>query len=233
VYAQDGRWLGRRENNRDITARKKSEELIGLLNSDLDRLAHMDEMTGINNHRSLLILAEHEFSVAMRYRSPLSMLFFDIDFFKQINDTFGHSIGDQALKQIVKIACAEIRSADLIGRYGGDEFIVILPQTSVPEALPLAERIRAQVAAMRMDTDSGQLTLTISIGIAQTMPIVLDSEESPQTPSDTVENLLQRADRAMYAAKQAGRNRTMIYDPEKMGAKGYLPSKSEQVAAQP
>ncbi len=218
VYGEDGRWLGRRESNRDITARKESEEKIGLLVTDLDRLAHIDEMTGIHNRRSILILAEHEFNVAMRYRPPLSILFFDIDDFKQTNDTFGHAIGDQALKQIVQAAGAEIRSADVIGRFGGDEFIVLLPQTSVQEALPLAERIRAQIAALRMDTDKGPVTLTISMGITQTIHRVGEPGDIPPAPADTVENLLRRADQALYAAKQAGRNRTMIYDPDKTGA---------------
>jgi len=218
VYGEDGRWLGRRESNRDITARKESEDKIGLLNTDLDRLAHVDEMTGIHNRRSILFMAEHEFNVAMRYRPPLSILFFDIDYFKQINDTFGHAIGDQALKQIVQAAGAEIRSADVIGRFGGDEFIVLLPQTSVQEALPLAERIRAQIAALCMDTDKGPVTLTISMGITQTIHRVGEPGDIPPAPADTVENLLRRADQALYAAKQAGRNRTMIYDPEKTGA---------------
>jgi diguanylate cyclase (GGDEF)-like protein/PAS domain S-box-containing protein len=203
----------------DITVRKRSEEQIEILNSNLNRLAHMDEMTGIHNRRSLLLLAEHEFNVAMRYRPPLSILFFDIDFFKQINDTYGHLIGDQALKQIVQIACAEIRSADVIGRYGGDEFIVILPQTNAAEALPLAERIRTQIAAMRMEPEKGQPSLTISIGIAQTFPILPDSGDIPQASSDTMENLIKRADQALYAAKQAGRNQTMIYDPDKVGTR--------------
>jgi diguanylate cyclase (GGDEF)-like protein/PAS domain S-box-containing protein len=218
VYGRDGRWLGRRESNRDITARKESEDKIGLLNTDLDRLAHMDEMTGIHNRRSILLLAEHEFNVAMRYRPPLSVLFFDIDYFKQINDTFGHALGDQALKQIVQVARAEIRSADVLGRYGGDEFIVLLPQTGVQEALPLAERIRARIADLRIDSEKGPLALTISMGIAQTIHRVLDPGDIPPAAADTAEKLIQRADQALYAAKQAGRNRTMIYDPDKTGA---------------
>jgi diguanylate cyclase (GGDEF)-like protein len=216
VYAQDGRWMGRRESNRDITDRKKSDEQIGLLVTDLDRLAHVDEMTGINNRRSILMRAEHEFNVAMRYSPPLSMLFFDVDNFKQINDTFGHSLGDLALKKISQAACTEIRSADLIGRYGGDEFIVLMPQTRVQEALPLAERIRTRIAAIHMDTDKGPLNLTISIGIAQTTSIAFDPGGISQ--ADSAENLLKRADQALFAAKQAGRNRTVVYDADKMGA---------------
>jgi diguanylate cyclase (GGDEF)-like protein len=104
----------------------------------------------------------------------------------------------------VQAVCAKLRSADLIGRYGGDEFVILLPQTSAQEALPLAERIHASIAAMRLDTDRGVLTLSISIGIAQSI------HEDSQT--DTVENLLHRADLALYAAKQAGKNCTIIFD---------------------
>jgi diguanylate cyclase (GGDEF)-like protein/PAS domain S-box-containing protein len=204
----------------DITERKQAEIELRRAQDELEtahhelqqsfereqQLSHMDELTGINNHRSLLKLAERELNVAIRYRLPLSMMFFDIDNFKQINDTFGHAMGDQALKKIIQIVCAELRSADAIGRYGGDEFIILLPQTSAQEALSLAERIHTSIANMFMDTDKGPLTLTISIGIAQT----LHSAAQP----DSVPNLLLRADQAMYAAKQTGRNRTVVFSQE-------------------
>ena len=173
------------------------------------QLALIEDLTGINNHRSLLQLAKREFDVAMRYQPPLSMIFFDIDNFKQINDTFGHVVGDEALKKTIQVVCAKLRSADLIGRYGGDEFVVLLPQTSAQDALPLAERIHASIAEMRLDTDKGPLTLTISIGIAQSL------HGSSQT--DTVEDLLLRTDQALYAAKQAGKNCTVIFEAGAIG----------------
>ena len=202
----------------DITERKQSEAELRLAQAALEaahrelqqsfireqQLAHIDELTGINNHRSLLKLVEHEFNIALRYRSPLSMMFFDVDYFKQINDTFGHVLGDEALKKVVQVVCAELRSADEIGRYGGDEFVVLLPQTGAQEALRLAERIHASIAVMSMDTENGRLTLTISIGVAQTM--------HDAAYPDSVQNLLLRADRALYAAKQNGRNCTVIFD---------------------
>jgi diguanylate cyclase (GGDEF)-like protein len=146
-----------------------------------------------------LKLAERELDVARRYQSMFSMMFFDIDNFKQINDTFGHAMGDLALIKTVQTVCAELRSADLIGRYGGDEFVILLPQTSAQDALPLAERILASIPALRVDT----MNLTISIGIAET----LFSASQP----DTVEGLLHRADMALYTAKQAGKNCIRIY----------------------
>jgi diguanylate cyclase (GGDEF)-like protein len=181
-----------------------------LLNADLEIIAGTDGLTGINNHRTLLKLAEREFDVAMRYQPPLSMMFFDIDHFKQVNDTFGHAIGDDALKTTIQTVCSKLRSADLIGRYGGDEFVILLPQTSAQDALPLADRIHTSIAAMRLDTDRGPLALSISIGIAQT---IHDDNPDPMQ-LDTVESLLKRSDQALYAAKQAGRNCTRIYESD-------------------
>jgi len=200
----------------DITSRKQAEEKLRRAKDELEtvhrelqqsfareqQMARTDELTDINNHHFLLQLADREFDVAMRYHLPLTMMFFDIDDFKQINDAFGHLMGDQALKKLIQIIRAEIRSADVIGRYGGDEFVILLPQTSAQEALPFAERIHASIAAMRLDTDKGALTLTISIGIAQMI--------HGASQIDTLENLLLRADQALYAAKQAGKNCTVI-----------------------
>ena len=195
-------------NIRDISDRVENELRIHRLNSELEQLANRDGLTGINNHRSLLQLAEREFDVAMRYQTLLSVMFFDIDNFKQINDTFGHAIGDESLIRTIQAVASELRSADLVGRYGGDEFVILLPQTSAQEALSLAERIHAGIAAMRLDTARGALTLTISIGIAQ---LIHDT-----SPRETVENLLHRADLALYAAKQDGKNCTKIFESKSL-----------------
>jgi diguanylate cyclase (GGDEF)-like protein/PAS domain S-box-containing protein len=212
---------------RDVTERRnveselrQSKETLDIAHHALERsfereqqLARTDSLTGVHNRRFLFELAEREFNIAARYRPPFSMILFDVDYFKQINDTFGHAVGDQALKNISQVVCAEIRSADMIGRYGGDEFVILLPGTSAQEALPLAERIHASVAAMRMDTDKGPLTVTISIGIAQTIHDDASGSGQVQQP-DTVENLFLRADQALYTAKQTGRNRTVIFTLE-------------------
>jgi diguanylate cyclase (GGDEF)-like protein/PAS domain S-box-containing protein len=202
----------------DITERRQAEielqymkESLNAANIELQaalareqQLARTDSLTGVNNRRHLFDLAEHEFNIAMRHRLPLSVLMFDVDYFKKINDTFGHAIGDQVLQHIAEVVCATIRSSDVIGRYGGgDEFIVLLPQTSVQEALLLAKRIHTQVASLRVDTGRDPIIPTISIGMAQT---ILDTSQS-----DTVEKLFMRADQALYTAKQSGRNRTAIF----------------------
>jgi diguanylate cyclase (GGDEF)-like protein/PAS domain S-box-containing protein len=208
----------------DITERKQAEielhyvkESLNAANIELQsalireqQLARSDSLTGINTRRHLLELAAHEFHIAMRYRPPLSVLMFDVDNFKQVNDSFGHAVGDQVLQRIIQIVCAGIRSVDVIGRYGGDEFVILLPQTSAQEALPLAERICANIASLRIETDKGPLTVTLSLGISQTIHRkALEPGYTPQ--SDSVENLFLRADRALYAAKQAGRNRIVIF----------------------
>jgi diguanylate cyclase (GGDEF)-like protein/PAS domain S-box-containing protein len=176
-------------------------------------LARVDELTGINNRRSLVELAQHEFETSMRYRLPLTVLMIDIDKFKYINDTFGHAIGDLALKHVTKIICANLRAADLVGRYGGDEFVILLPQTSPQEARLLAERIHASLTAQAIETDKGSLSIMISIGISQTIHHTIPGLGQP----DTIENLFLRVDQAMYTAKQTGRNRTEIFDLDNRG----------------
>ncbi|MBI5945412.1 MAG: diguanylate cyclase [Chloroflexi bacterium] len=185
----------------DITNRVYAEKALEAANLALQNtlarekeLARTDPLTGINNRRCLIERAEHELDVAMRYQQPLSVILFDIDHFKNINDTFGHLAGDQILQQVTQSACAQLRSADVIGRYGGEEFVILLPMTNAEQALSLAERIREDVVASSLPTPKGQACVTLSVGIVE-----LSLFES-------LEDVLRRADEAMYAAKQAGRN---------------------------
>ncbi len=198
----------------NITERKQAEdelrraqEMLTKANIDLQtalarqkQLAHTDSLTGINNRRRLYELAEHEFDIAARYQQPLSVLMFDIDHFKQVNDTFGHAVGDQILQLVTQAAGKELRATDAIGRYGGEEFVIIMPMTSARQAYSLAERIREKVGALRIPTDKGETAVTLSIGIVETH----------YTRDESAETLIRRADQAMYAAKQSGRNRTEI-----------------------
>jgi diguanylate cyclase (GGDEF)-like protein/PAS domain S-box-containing protein len=219
-YDQQGRPLRLTATHTDITSRKEAEfelrqakDALEVTHRELEQafareqqLARIDTLTGIHNRRFLFELAEHEFNIAFRYHSLLSVLMFDIDGFKLINDNFGHSIGDQALQALTQVVSSQLRSVDVFGRYGGDEFIILLPQTGTQEAQVIGERIHASIAAMRIDTDKGPLSLTISLGIAQ----IRHHAAQP----DTVDNLLLRADQALYAAKQAGRNCTVTFDAE-------------------
>jgi diguanylate cyclase (GGDEF)-like protein/PAS domain S-box-containing protein len=190
---------------RDVTARKRAKEALEISNAELKaalerekRLAHTDMLTGVNNRRSLYETAAREVEIAARYRQPFSMILFDLDHFKKVNDTFGHTVGDEILAKVAESARAELRSADSIGRYGGEEFIVLLPMTAANQAFPLAERIRESVERIRVPTLQGEASVTISAGIVE---IKLDDAQG-----ETVEEMIRRADQTMYAAKQAGRN---------------------------
>lgn len=203
----------------DVTERKRTEEELRRTKEKLEaanfelhvaleheqHLAHTDALTGVNNRRHLFELAGHEFDVARRYQQPLAVIMFDLDHFKQINDTFGHAMGDQILEHVTKVARAQLRGTDLIGRYGGEEFVIVLPVTSAQQAYLLAERIRTGVAALHTKVNSIPVAVTLSLGIAEIIHEPLD---------ESVDGVIHRADEAMYAAKKAGRNRTLILDVE-------------------
>jgi diguanylate cyclase (GGDEF)-like protein/PAS domain S-box-containing protein len=190
--------------DRDITERKKAEAALKVAHQELEtalareqKLARTDELTRVYNRRYLFELAEHEFKVAKRYQQSLSVIMFDLDHFKKINDTFGHTIGDLVLQRVTKAVSSILRSTDLIGRYGGEEFVILLPMTGMKQAYALAERIRRKTEKIRIRTEKGIVTVTMSIGIVE-----LDQ----QMPNNSVELLIRSADEKMYAAKQAGRN---------------------------
>ena len=131
---------------------------------------------------------------------------FDIDYFKQVNDTLGHAAGDKLLAEVAQIAAAQVRASDLVARYGGDEFIVALPYTRAQQALAVTERIQKTVAAIPVDmvrSDPEPFAITLSIGIA---------EMRRRATDDNVERIIQRADDALYEAKRSGRNRAVIND---------------------
>lgn len=158
-------------------------------------LARIDWLTGVYNRSHFYELATHEFAIATRYDQPLAICMFDVDHFKHINDQYGHLIGDQVLRTIAQTAARQIRTADCIGRFGGEEFILLLPNTTMEAGLNLAERLRAAVAALEIHTEKGTITTTISLGIAG------------RQPADTmIERIIDRADQALYAAKRQGRN---------------------------
>ena len=190
-------------------AKDDHEAILIKLQESLERekqLANTDGLTGLCNHRHFFERAEHEFQTAVRYPHPLSFVMFDIDYFKQVNDTLGHAAGDRLLAEVAQIAAAQVRASDLVARYGGDEFIVALPYTSAQQALAVTERIQKSVAAISVDmvrSDHEPFAITISIGIA---------EMRCKATDDNVERIIQRADDALYEAKRSGRNRAVIHD---------------------
>lgn len=163
-------------------------------------LADSDGLTGVLNHRALITLLAKEFAEARAHSLPLALLFLDLDHFKAINDRHGHMAGDVCLKAIAEAIAVEVHDGQHFGRYGGEEFLIILPGSRHAEALAIGERLRRRVESLRIDADDQTLRLTASIGVAN----MLESHDSP-------ERLLERADAALYGAKAAGRNRVIIH----------------------
>lgn len=170
--------------------------------AELQRLATTDELTGLANRRHLLMVGSQAFKHAQRYRRPLAALMIDIDHFKQVNDRNGHRAGDRLLKALGTCLQENVRAADIVGRYGGEEFVLLLPETDLATAQQLAERLLSQVRALTIPTLAMEEHFTVSIGIAALK----------HTADIEVETLINRADHAMYAAKDAGRDQAAVDD---------------------
>jgi diguanylate cyclase (GGDEF)-like protein len=165
-------------------------------------LSETDELTGLYNMRGFVVIANRLFAQAQRYEREASFLMVDSDSLKQVNDTHGHDAGNRLLQHLVKAMQGHLRATDVPARYGGDEFVIMLPDTPARGALEVAERIRSAVESSPFANDSGRVPCTVSIGVA-TFP----------RDGRTLEALLARADRALYLAKEGGRNRVAEYRP--------------------
>jgi diguanylate cyclase (GGDEF)-like protein len=162
--------------------------------------ATTDKLTGVANRRALLVELFNEVERANRYERPLSVAFVDIDHFKAVNDTYGHAAGDDVLRGVAQAISSNLRATDMVGRYGGEEFMLILTETNVEEGAVLTEKLRTIVATERFAADGQSLSVTISIGIAGGIGARLTSDA-----------LVRDADAAMYSAKSLGRNQTYIF----------------------
>ncbi|EPJ55670.1 MAG: hypothetical protein OFPI_02800 [Osedax symbiont Rs2] len=178
---------------------KKMRDQLEFKNSQLYELSIRDELTGIFNHRYLMAQGEYFVSYTKRSKSPLSCLMMDIDHFKSINDTFGHPFGDFVLRSISELFQSQIRSSDILGRYGGEEFAIIMPDTSIRDAMMVAEKIRLAVSTKAFTQGSVQHRTSISIGVAEYKHL-----------DDTVMQMISRADRALYGSKNSGRNKVVM-----------------------
>jgi diguanylate cyclase (GGDEF)-like protein len=167
-------------------------------NAELKRLATTDSLTGAFNRRHFLELAGKEVARMRRYRHRVSCLMLDIDHFKKVNDTYGHDIGDKAIIATVLMARKTLRTEDVFGRLGGEEFAAMLPMTAIDKAEQVAERLRVAIEALRIPTPQGELGFTTSIGLVEVA-----------TDGESFEQALKRADEALYEAKRLGRNRTV------------------------
>lgn len=171
---------------------------------EMQHLATTDFLTGISNRRHFFNLARKEFERARRYNRPLSVVMFDLDHFKRVNDTYGHPLGDEVLRFLARQAQASLRGVDLLGRYGGEEFVALLPETGLLDAMNMAERLRLQMASSFIPTSVGELNVTISLGVADL-----------EIDDNNVEAVVGRADQALYLAKQSGRNKVMLLPDRK------------------
>jgi len=189
---------------------KHFEEAIAALrdkNRQLEEQSRRDPLTGIWNRRVFEDRLNAEFERFRRYKTPFSILFFDIDHFKNINDTFGHSAGDRALKGIATHTRRILRKVDVFARYGGEEFVVILYETGVSQAVAVAEKLRRLIEGAEFKYRNQRVPMTVSIGVT----------EARETDGDAGE-IIRRADGHLYRAKQAGRNR-VVSDLDEMKEK--------------
>ena len=193
----------------DITARQAADEQLRRTKLEVEnanrrlqdslkreqRTARTDDLTGLVNRRHFFDLAEQIFKVSRRYGKPLSVVMLDVDHFKRINDRYGHQAGDVALKHIADCAARHLRSADVLARYGGEELILLLPESGKEQAWSVAESIRKAVAVQALEFERDLIRLSLSAGIAEISPA-----------DDGLERAIRRADHALYEAKSAGRN---------------------------
>ncbi len=196
----------------NVAAAVENARLINKIQS----MAITDDLTGLFNRRKFYELAMAEFERSRRYSRPLSVIMLDIDHFKKVNDTYGHSIGDQVLQGLAHLAKSSLRTVDILARYGGEEFVIMLPETSLDEAVRTAERLRTNTADATLPTRVGNMSVTISLGV-----VALDDN------CRNLEELLDRSDQACYASKRTGRNKVSPWRPEysvNMPGTGPLPT---------
>jgi diguanylate cyclase (GGDEF)-like protein len=164
------------------------------------QMANTDELTGILNRRGINGYGRHDVEVAARLNQPLSAILLDLDHLKKINDSFGHSVGDEVIREVVKKCKDNIREIDLLGRYGGDEFLLLLIGSTIDQAAVIAERLRKLVEQDAVQTEAGNLNMTSSLGVTAT----------PPAPG-LIDKLIATADAALYQAKNNGRNQVAIW----------------------
>jgi diguanylate cyclase (GGDEF)-like protein len=191
---------------RNFTTIHLQQEQLGKLNADLQskqrellRLTRLDGLTGLYNRNTFVEVSRQELARAKRQASNTTILLLDLDFFKRVNDTWGHPAGDAVLKNVAFIANNTVRATDLIGRLGGEEFIILLPNTSLEAARGLAEKLRANIERHPTPWESGVIHTTISIGLASTTA----------AENRDFDHLYTAADKALYQAKERGRNQVV------------------------
>jgi diguanylate cyclase (GGDEF)-like protein len=184
----------------DVTDIASSKRALEKANQQLAKLSMTDRLTGLLNRGTWENLLDAEFERFQRYGHATSLVMFDIDHFKKVNDTYGHLAGDEVIKHTAAVTRDSLRQSDSPGRYGGEEFGIILPETEVKNAVAICERIREYIAQSTVETSVAPIQYTISMGVTQL-------SDKPQNYMEW----LQQADEALYKAKETGRNRTCAY----------------------
>jgi diguanylate cyclase (GGDEF)-like protein len=167
--------------------------------AEITRMAELDHLTGLLNRRAFNRDAQKKRDEIKRYGSSAYLLLLDIDFFKKVNDTYGHLAGDEVLRSVAKTLAARFRSTDTVGRYGGEEFCVLMPAIGEASAISIAEDIRKSIEQLSVRFEDKTIRVTISIGMAE------------MTPDQDMAALIADADAALYKAKETGRNRVVFY----------------------
>ncbi len=184
----------------EVLARVKMQLQLRAYQEELKRLASTDPLTGLYNRRHFSDVGKDMLEVAKRYGRKLSLIILDIDRFKRINDEYGHDAGDEVIKALADLMKNSVRSSDIVCRFGGEEFVILMPEISLEEAMSFAERLRKDVERVRVKLgDGGELHFTISIGVTE---VNVSSENN-------LEPAIKRADNALYEAKRGGRNRVV------------------------
>lgn len=170
-----------------------------LLEIELKKMAETDPLTGVFNRRYFYQFFEQEFASSKRYGKPLSFLLLDIDNFKHVNDAFGHHVGDQVLKELAFICLPALRDVDLLARFGGEEFVILLPNTPSDGAVVIAERLREAIYKNRLNVKEGEISVSVSIGVSEMSINDMNTDD-----------VFKKADTALYEAKRNGKNRVYL-----------------------
>lgn len=196
-------------NSRELIARVASgmrilrlEEELMQARVQMEALAMHDGLTGLLNRRAIEEFAEAEFNMANRKKQAMSVILLDIDHFKNVNDRFGHKFGDVVLRQVAQTLKEDLRNYDRVGRWGGEEFLLILPDTELKDAVTVAERLRSKIAVVQITLENGEtFSIHISLGTACTTG-----------QFQSLAKLIDAADQALYQAKQSGRDRVCVFE---------------------
>ena len=175
---------------------KQAQDELKAAYEALEQLVVIDPLTEIANRRAIFAFGEQEFQRAKRYHNCFSLMMIDLDYFKKVNDTYGHFCGDQCLKLVAKTLTQSMREVDQLGRFGGEEFTAILPETTLTDAITLAERLRESIATLCPVIDNQMMNLSISIGVT-----------TYQKTDESVNDVFRRADKFLFQAKEQGRNK--------------------------